>query len=321
MADNRLKKPSIVCLGGGIGTVTLLSGLKNYACDLTAVVSMADDGGSSGRLRRLYGAFPPGDVISCLSALSTNAEISQLLTYRFAGDRYGKDAELGGHKLGNLFLTALADIEGDFETAIRRLQSLFSIPGTILPATRGPVMLSAKTIQNRYVYGEEKIDLGKYLGKRILESVSLHPARPKAGKGVVESILHADVIVLGPGDLYTAQLPVVIIPEITEAVKKSKAKKIYVVNVANKPFETRGYSVQDYIEAVRRHMDCFPFSTVILNNNYEEEIPKKFHYKYVKSKKRDEVSEITFVERNLVRKDFPLYHDPQKLAKAVWDNI
>ncbi|MGH7246323.1 MAG: gluconeogenesis factor YvcK family protein, partial [Candidatus Levyibacteriota bacterium] len=154
------REKKIVCLGGGVGTVNLISGLKKYTKNITVVISMADEGGSAGRLRRLYNIFPPGDLISCMAAMSKNTKlpIKELLTYRFNGNRYGKDEHLVGHKLGNLMMVALRDITGDFEKAIATLQKMLSVEGTFFPATNDAVSISAKTIEGKEIFGEEKID-------------------------------------------------------------------------------------------------------------------------------------------------------------------
>lgn len=312
----------IVCLGGGVGTVNLLRGLKKYTTNITTVISMADDGGSAGRLRRLYNILPPGDLVSCMAAMTNGKGFTeQLLRYRFIGERYGKDNELGGHKLGNLIMVALKDLTGGYEEAIEYFKKIFAVKGTFLPATHEHVTISAKTIEGKEIHGEEKIDLGKYKGKRMIEQVILHPADANAAKGVVEGITHADGIVLGPGDLYTNLLPVLIVKEIAEAVKKAKGKKIFIINVANKPFETRGYKVQDYISAIERHIGEFPFTDIIVNNNFDTPIPKKYSYTYVQYKKEQLPQQIHLIEENLVKKDFPLYHDSTKLAKTVWQHI
>lgn len=317
------REKKIVCLGGGIGTVNVISGLKRYTKNITVVVSMADEGGSAGRLRRLYNIFPPGDIISCIAALNRNNKlpIKELLTYRFTGNRYGKDEHLVGHKMGNLMMVALRDITGSFEGAIHMMQKLFNIEGTFLPATKDHVSISATTIEGKEIIGEEKIDLGRYKGKRVIDSVFLHPQNVAAADGVVEEIMNADAIIFGPGDLYTALLPVLLVHDIAEAVRKTSAKKIFVINVANKPFETRNYSVSDYMHAVEKHIGTFPFDTVIVNNNYALEIPKMYHYQYVKYKKLPLPSHVTFINENLVNEAFPLYHSPEKLAKVIRQNI
>ncbi len=321
--ENNNKQLKIVCLGGGIGTVNLIKGLKKYTKDITTITSMADDGGSAGRLRRLYNMFPPGDIVSCMAALANNSKdgyLSKLLTYRFEGNRYGKDDSLGGHKMGNLIMAALTSITGDFKESVAIFQKTFHIPGTFLPATAEHVNISAKTVEGKEIFGEEKIDLGKYRGKRILERVYLHPSNAKADSHAVQQIMDADIIVLGPGDLYTAVLPVLIVPDISEAIKKTKAKKVFVVNIANKPFETRGYKTQDYIDAIERHIGQVDLNLIIVNNNFSVHIPRKFHYHYVRNN-IEKLENTKILVRDVVDKEFPLYHSPAKLAKVLIENI
>lgn len=320
---NKNKQLKIVCLGGGIGTVNLIKGLKKYTKDITTITSMADDGGSAGRLRRLYNMFPPGDIVSCMAALSDESNegyLAKLLTYRFTGNRYGKDDSLGGHKVGNLILAALTSMTGDFKQSIDMFQQTFQIPGTFLPATEEHVTISARTVEGKEIHGEEKIDLGKYRGKRILEHVYLHPANAKADSHAVRQILAADIVVLGPGDLYTAVLPVLIVPEISEALKQTKAKKVFIINIANKPFETRGYKTKDYLHALERHIGPLSLDYVIVNSNFSVHIPRKFHYHYVRNN-IDQLSGTEILVKDVVDKEFPLYHSPTKLAKVLVDHI
>ncbi len=314
---------SIVCLGGGIGTVNLIKGLKNYFSDISVVVSMADDGGSSGRLRRLYKMPPPGDLVSCMSALikDNDLHLSNLLTYRFKGNRYGKDRDLGGQKLGNLILTAMHNITGDFEKAIELFKKTFDIPGEFLPATVKAVSISARTIEGKIIHREETIDLGKYKGKRILEKIFFNPNNAKINPLFTKSLKNADVIIVGPGDLYTTIMPVLIVPGVKEALAESKAEKIFIVNVTNKPFETKGYSVNDYINAVKRHLDVFPFNKIIINNNFTPKIPPSLNYKYVNVNGVKDYENLKIVQRDLIDEKFPLYHNPAKLAKTIIENI
>ncbi|MBI4089178.1 MAG: YvcK family protein [Candidatus Levybacteria bacterium] len=313
----------IVCLGGGIGTVNLIKGLKDYFSDITVVVSLADDGGSSGRLRRLYNVPPPGDLVSCMVALikGNDSNLANLLMHRFKGDRYGKDKELGGQKLGNLILTAMLEITGDFEKAIEFFKKTFNIIGNFLPATTGMVSISAETIEGKIIHREETIDTGKYKGVRILEKVFLNPPDTKVNPKFIQSLAEAEVIIAGPGDLYTTVLPVLIVRGVSSALKNSRALKIFVVNVTNKPFETRGYDVNDYIRAVKRHLDDFPFSKVIVNNNYRPTIPSKLKYKYVNINGFKEDNSIKVIQSDLADEGFPLYHNSQKLAKIILENI
>jgi len=316
-----MNEKHIVCLGGGVGTVNLLKGLKAYTKQITVVISMADDGGSAGRLRRLYNTLPLGDLVACMAAMieQRHDTVSQLFKYRFEGERYGKDRELGGHKLGNLMLLAMKDITGSYQRAIEIFKELFFIDGEFLPATKNPVTISARTAEGKEIHGEEKIDLGKYRGKRVLEQVFLHPENAEAGENVIKNILNADAIVLGPGDLYTNLLPVLIVPEIASSLKKTRAKKMFIVNVANKPFETRGYNVSDYLSAIHRHMGEITLDRVFVNTNQTKLIPKKFDYTYVQDDTKD-MSPL-FVKEDFIDINMPLYHDSKKLAKAIWEHV
>ncbi len=313
----------IVCLGGGIGTVNLIKGLKKYFGNIAVIVSMADDGGSSGRLRRLYNISPPGDLVSCMAAFTKGkgSYLSELLTYRFAGNRYGEDSELSGQKLGNLIMVAMRDITGSFDKAISLFQNTFGVKGVFLPATLQSVNISAETVEGKRIYGETKIDLGKYSGKRILERVFLEPENIKANPRVIKNIQTSDIIIAGPGDLYTTILPVLIVPGIKEALQKSHALKIFVVNVANKPFETKGYGVDDYINALKKHLGYFPFGIVIANNNLTPKIPKKYNYSYVDGNHVVSNNEFQIIKRDIIDENFPLYHSSIKLAKTILENI
>lgn len=312
----------IVCLGGGIGTVNLIRGLKSYTKNITVIVSMADDGGSSGRLRRLYNIFPPGDIVSCMTALSSdqNAVMARLLSYRFPGNRYAKDDSLSGQRMGGLIMVALRDITGDFLSAIEMFQKLFHIKGTFLPATAEEVSISVRTKEGKQVDREEKIDLGKYRGQKSIDHVFLNPPDVPACPQAVEEIKQADVIIAGPGDLYSTILPTLIVPEIKETLLQSRAKKIFVVNVANKPSETKGYTLSDYVQAIEKHVGEFPFNTVIANNNFTHEIPKQYRYSYVALP--DYLPELyQLVQADLIDDEFPLYHSSTKLAKLLSNSL
>lgn len=314
----------IVCLGGGIGTVNVLKGLRTYTKDVTVVGSMADDGGSSGRLRKLYHIPPPGDLVSCMAAFAGDTnKLSAFLTYRFPGDRYGSESDIAGQKLGNLMIVALRDLTGDFTQALTHFQKIFSVPGTFLPATVDEVTISAKTVSGVIIEGEEAIDLGKDRGEERIATISLHPADAKANSSVLEAITNASLIVAGPGDLYTNILPVLVVPAITAALKQSRARKLFVVNVANKPYETKGYSVSDYIAAITTHVGSFPFDSILVNNKLTNPIPSKYNYEYVSVPKEEsfEHGNVKIVTSDLVNDEFPLYHDPHKLAKLIAEYI
>ena len=312
----------IVCLGGGIGTVNLIRGLKIYTDQITVVVSMADDGGSAGRLRRFYGVPPPGDLVSCIAALSNTTPLMRdLLTYRFSGDRHGSDNSLPGHKLGNLILVALTSLTGDFGKAVSEMQKIFKTSGSILPSTIESVSIWAKTSVGEKVYREENIDLGRFTGK--IQRLHIKPSKPRAPKEVVRAIEEADGIIAGPGDLYTTILPVLLVPEIIKSIKNASAKKIFVVNVANKMFETPKYSILDYVKAIDKHCGSRVFTHFLTNSNFKPKIPKKFElqYEYVSEYENKASADIKLIKKDLVDENFPIYHSCEKLAKLVFDTI
>lgn len=312
-------EPKIVCLGGGVGTVQLVRGLRELTHKITVVVSMADDGGSGGRLRRMFSVPPPGDLINCLAALS-NAEplLSQLLTYRFKGARWGRDDSLGGHKLGSLILVAMTKLTGDFGKALREMQRIFRSHGVILPATNENVSIWAETVEGRKVHGEVNIDLGKYPGRREISKVHLEPAKNSSPKEVKQAIAEADCVIAGPGDLYTTILPILLVKDIQHAIKKTKAKTIFIVNIANKPFETPQYKASDFLAAINAHLGLFPFKYTLINTNTRPEIPKKLKYSYVPIDPTNLAQYNThIVSANVVKEEFPLYHDSAKLAGEI----
>lgn len=314
------KNQKVLCLGGGVGTSQVLAGLRHHESGLTAIVSMADDGGSAGRLRRAFQVPPPGDLINCLAALSTEESIiKDLFLYRFAGKRYGKDTDLGGHKLGNLIFVALTDIfKGDTNKALEELSKILSSTGRVLPATLGDVNIWAKTKNGNKIIGEKNIDLGKYNGGRTLSEVHLDPEDIKAYKPSLDAVKEADLIVVGPGDLFSTVLPVLIVPQIKNALKTSKAKKVFIVNIANKPFETAGFSVSDYLNKLETHLNGNIFDTILVNVNQKPKIPSNLNYKYVEyDKKNLEKYHSKIVEGNFINIDFPLYHDSTRIAESI----
>ncbi|KKR54894.1 MAG: hypothetical protein UT92_C0011G0005 [Candidatus Curtissbacteria bacterium GW2011_GWA1_40_24] len=314
------KKKRVVCLGGGVGTAQILKGLRSYPYDLTAVVSMADDGGSAGRLRRAFLVPPSGDIVNCLAALSDEESIlKELFVYRFAGKRYGKDTDLGGQKLGNLIFVALADIyKGDLNKALEEFSKIISTNGRVLPATLGDVNIWAKTKKGKKVYGEENIDLGKYNGGGILAEVHLDPPDVKTYQHTIESLLAADLIIVGPGDLFSTVLPVVIVTKIQKILISAKVPKIFIVNIANKPFETPNFAVSNYLETIKKHLGADVFDKILVNVNQRYKIPKDLKYKYVKYGLGNlEDYHTRIIENDFVDEKFPIYHDGQKVAKFI----
>lgn len=308
----------VVCIGGGTGTANLMRGLQLYYTNVTTVLSMADEGGSGGRLRRLYD-IPLGDLVACMTSLEKDPLLQELLMYRFPGDRYGEDAHLGGHKVGNLILVALTHMMGSFTHAAEQFQKIFNIEGKFLPATKEQVTISAITTDGKKIAGEETIDLGKYEGSKTLEHLFLHPADAHASEGVVDAILAADIVICGPGDLYTTLLPVLLVKDIEEALKQTKAQRIFILNVANKPYETTGYHASDFIKAIDKHIGSFPFDSMVVNTKTSLPLPEQYHYAYVPYDPENFPKQLQTIEADVVKEDFPLYHSSEKLANVIFE--
>ncbi|ALF55431.1 hypothetical protein ACX27_25575 [Nostoc piscinale CENA21] len=243
LAHRRLYRgPKIVVIGGGTGLSTLLRGLKTYSANISAIVTVADDGGSSGRLRQEFGVLPPGDIRNCLAALADEEKLlTELFQYRFrAGDG------LTGHSFGNLFLTAMSDITGDLERAVAASSKVLAVRGQVLPATLTDVRLWAELADGRRIEGESNIPKA---GGKIVR-IGCTPANPLALPAAIKAIKEADYIIIGPGSLYTSLIPNLLVPEIANAIAASKAPRIYVCNIMTQPGETEGYTVADHIKAI-----------------------------------------------------------------------
>ncbi len=317
MDNKKISQSRFVCLGGGVGTANLLRGLKAYTTNITAVVSMADDGGSSGRLRRLFNILPPGDIINCMIALSeADDRMQNLLQYRFPGNRYGADKSIYGQKIGNLLFASLQDITGDVLVTIAELEKMFNTKGKIYPSTLDQIGIEAKTSTHHIVKREQNIDKGLFKGE--IRKLYLQPKDPRVPKEVITAIRNADCIIAGPGDLYTTIMPVLLIPAILQAVIDAKAKKFFVVNVANKSFETKNYTISDFANAIKKHTKSHIFDTFFINNKIDAVIPKKFkkQYSFVPLTLPQKVA-YNVVTHDLIDEEFPLYHNSDKLAKAV----
>lgn len=234
--------PKIVAIGGGTGLSTLLRGLKNYSANITAIVTVADDGGSSGRLRREMGILPPGDIRNCLAALAAEEKLlTELFQYRFqAGNG------LSGHSFGNLFLSAMTDITGDLEQAVAASSKVLAVRGEVLPATLSDVCLWAELADGRMIYGESSITEAN--GKIV--NIGCVPANPPALPRAIRAIEEADYIIIGPGSLYTSIIPNLLVPEIAMAIAQRQVPRIYVCNVMTQPGETDGYTVADHIRTI-----------------------------------------------------------------------
>lgn len=248
--------PRIVVIGGGTGLSNLLRGLKEYSANITAIVTVADDGGSSGRLRREIGVLPPGDIRNCLAALADEEKLlTELFQYRFrAGDG------LSGHSFGNLFLTAMSEVTGDLEQAIAASSRVLAVRGQVLPATLSDVRLWAELADGRYIEGESSITEARGSIVRIGCTPANPPALPKALKAIQE----ADYIVIGPGSLYTSIIPNLLVPEIVDAIANRDVPRIYVCNIMTQEGETEGYSVSDHIRAIDRACGRCLFGAVLV---------------------------------------------------------
>ncbi len=243
----KLQKKKVVVIGGGTGTFVVLSALKNYPLELTAIVSMADDGGSTGMLRDQYGVLPPGDIRRALVALSASPTLRDLFNYRFI------KGDLSGHSFGNIFLSTLEKIKGDFASAVKDASQILNIKGAVLPVTLGNVRLYAQLTDGKILKGETNIDIPRTKTRAKIKKVWLSPAaniNPEAKKALIS----ADLIVIGPGDLYTSLIPNLLVRGAPEAIKKSKAKKVFVCNLMTKYGETNGFLAADFVEEIEKYL-------------------------------------------------------------------
>lgn len=243
LAHRRLNRgPKVVVIGGGTGLSTLLRGLKEYSANITAIVTVADDGGSSGRLRREIGVLPPGDIRNCLAALADEEKLlTELFQYRF---RAGSG--LIGHSFGNLFLTAMSEITGDLERAIAASSQVLAVRGRVLPATLTDVRLWAELADGRRIEGESSITEARGTIKKI----GCIPENPPALPAALKAIEEADYIIIGPGSLYTSVIPNLLVPSIADAIAAKQVPRIYVCNIMTQPGETQGYTVAEHIQAI-----------------------------------------------------------------------
>src|SRR5919202_4491931 len=266
----RQRGPKVVAIGGGTGLSMLLRGLKDYTSNITAIVTVADDGGSSGRLRRELGMLPPGDFRNCLVALAdVEPLMGKLFQYRFEGG----GSALDGHSFGNLFIVAMMGVTGSFERALRESTRVLAVRGQVLPSTLENVNLCAELEDEaRVVVGESKIT---ETGSKI-RRLSLQPEHPPAYPEAIKAILDADLVVLGPGSLYTSLLPNLLVDGIYRALLASSALRVYVCNVATQRGETDGYGVAEHVAALRRHLPEDPFHYVLANSRTDVTIPERY---------------------------------------------
>ncbi len=332
----RRQGPKVVAIGGGTGLSVLLRGLKHHTDNITAIVTVADDGGSSGKLRRELGVLPPGDFRSCIAALADDEALTtQLFQYRF---RSGQGLE--GHSFGNLFITAMAEVTGSFEKALYESGRVLTIRGTILPSTLDDVTLFAEVdegARTRKVEGESAIPETKL----PIERVYLQPDEPHAFPPAIQAILNADIIVAGPGSLYTSVIPNLLVTDIVKAIRASTAQKIYICNVATQPGETDGYSLDQHMQAIETHTQVvenhlsdiegggstdldlaqtrstsYLFDFALVNNNLVHPVPTSMNLQPVPLT-ASQGSGYTVIAADVVDEQYPWRHDSDKLAREV----
>jgi len=322
VASTGLQQPCrIVCLGGGTGLPVVLRGLSRRVrsggigrrLELTAVVAMADDGGSSGRLRRSRGLLPPGDVRNCLVAVaSSRGVLAEALQYRFGGR-----GSLAGHALGNLLLAALTELQGDFLEAVRLTAQLVEARGTVLPSTLEPVHLLAELVDGRRLVGQRNL---AHVSARV-QRVSLHPSRPAASAGVLEAIARADLVTLGPGSLYSSVIPNLLVDGVADALRATHAKRVLVANLMTQPGETTGLDAVDHVRAVLDHAG--PVVDVVLLNSTP--LPPAAVERYLgqgAEPVRVELDRLRSlgvapVQADLLRTGPRIRHDARKLARTL----
>lgn len=300
--------PKIVAIGGGTGLSTLLRGLKEYTGNITAIVSIADDGGSSGRLQRELGVLPPGDIRKNIAALA-DAEplMSQLFEYRFA-----EGEGLEGHSFGNLFIVAMTEVAGNFEEAVRETSRVLAVRGQILPATLSSLTICARTDDGEVVRGESAItERGR------IKEVYLDPPTIQANPDAIRAILQADIIICGPGSLLTSVLPNLLVEGIRRAIEVSPALKIYVCNVATQHGETDSFTVSDHYRTLKEHLKGTSFFDFVLaNSNTDAVLPEEWHSEPVR------VDQLTLngarvLKSDVVAEENRYRHDSKKLADAL----
>ncbi|MDR1951923.1 MAG: YvcK family protein [Elusimicrobiota bacterium] len=304
-----IDKINITALGGGTGLSSLLRGLKKYNDKITAIVNVADDGGSSGKLRNELGVLPPGDIRNCLVALSEEESLmSRLFQYRFP-----QNGSLAGHSFGNLFLTAMSAISGSFDNAILNCAEVLAIRGRVLPATLSPVVLEAELKSGRQIIGESNIS-NVY---EKIDEIILFPPNPPAAPEVLTAIKNSDVLIFGPGSLYTSVVVNFLVDGVVEAIKSSKSYKIYIANIMTQPGETSEYKLSDHIAAIEKHSYKGILDMVLVN---KAKIPRKIIRRYKKQgADQVEIDKIKVKTRkaNLFSDKIYARHDSGKLAEAI----
>lgn len=312
-------KIKVVTIGGGTGLSVLLRGLKKYPLEITAVVTVADDGGSSGKIRSDMNIPSPGDIRNVIAALSdVEPYLEKMFQYRF------DSGEVKGHPVGNLMIAAMTDIHGDFSTAVKVMSRILNVRGTVLPTTNDIATLNAVLSDGEIIRGESSIT--KAGG--VIDHVYITPSRVKPNEDVLKAIEEADYIIMGPGSLYTSIIPNLVISKVSEKIRESNAKKIYVCNVMTQHGETDNYSVCDHILAINKHVEGNIFDLVIANSReFDDSILSKYHKEKQEPVKIDHEkieelgikliknNDVGIVDNNTIR------HNADKVSELIYDYI
>ena len=312
-------KIKVVTIGGGTGLSVLLRGLKKYPLEITAVVTVADDGGSSGKIRSDMNIPSPGDIRNVIAALSdVEPYLEKMFQYRF------DSGEVKGHPVGNLMIAAMTDIHGDFSTAVKVMSRILNVRGTVLPTTNDIATLNAVLSDGEIIRGESSIT--KAGG--VIDHVYITPSRVKPNEDVLKAIEEADYIIMGPGSLYTSIIPNLVISNVSEKIRESNAKKIYVCNVMTQHGETDNYSVCDHIVAINKHVEENIFDLVIANSReFDDSILSKYHKEKQEPVKidQDEIeklgikliknNDVGIIDNNTIR------HNAEKVSELIYDYI
>ena len=299
--------PRIAVIGGGTGLPSLIRGIKPYSHNITAIVTMADDGGSSGRLRSELGIQPPGDIRNCLVAMAdSEAVMQQLMDYRFSSE-----GQLDGHSFGNMLIAALAGIGGDFYQAVEIAGELLAIRGRVIPSTTTDVTLLARTETGDTLTGETSVASAP----ARIQSLTLSPPNPQAHPEAVAALEEADLIIIGPGSLYTSIVPNLLIPGIAQAAANSRALKVYICNVAEEPRQTEGYSVQEHLAVVQRYSGEDSVNAVIANSRIPAG-PTPAGLDFIRPRQPWDANAL-LIEADVIDEFATARHDPAKLAHTV----
>ena len=310
------KGPRVVAIGGGTGMSAMLRGIKKYTGNITAIVTVADDGGSSGRLRSEYRVLPPGDFRQCLTALAeTEPLMTSLFSHRFTGE-----GSLSGHSFGNLFIMAMAEITGDFEHALAESGRVLRVRGQIIPSTLHDVVLCANA-------GEE-IRIGESLvprGDAPIDRVFLDPPAPPINPEAETAILDSELIVIGPGSLFTSILPNLLVDGMVEALRATPAVKVYICNVATQPGETTGFTVSEHLDAIEDHVGGNLFDYVVVNGNYSLALPPSAVEAGISrvtfDRDRAATRPVHYILADVVSPRISSHHDPEKLARVIMKRV